>query len=503
VYSNASNVYASTIGTNGSTKYLIPTTSNFLLTSSDGANYSRIDYDVAAATPRTSAIVNKPGTSTWWMAGTRDISGGGRGAFLYTSSNDGVTWSRGSEITTGSFMARDLNQNYMGDLIPYVSGGAALAYKDGVLLLGGSRILRSIDDGLTWSTVNGGFTREVAAFSVDNDTVWVATGSDTYETGALIVQPYSTDANTVCYSVDAGLTWTYGTGGFNMNGYDLRYGGTAWMACGRTADVNYKQQVRYSFDGATWALLTAIPSPILESSLPTAALFRLGALAFDETEWKLVRALDDGTVTLYSHSYDLPMEYGWTTTNLAASFSSNPPTSTTRFSSYVAQTIDPGPDVTTISFPFPNTGPTFVSPAQSTFILWQYMPVPTITFRATDGAGTINYFVSPLPPGLVWDPIDRTVEGRCVELGTQTFTVYAKSDTGITAFVVTVIVEVPRIIRQQSGAGAYTSLVRQYTTVNAAQNARDTRAFPTQVRGIGEFASPYPPDVITQSNCPC
>jgi hypothetical protein len=131
------------------------------------------------------------------------------------------------------------------------------------------------------------------------------------------------------------------------------------------------------------------------------------------------------------------------------------------------------------------------------------MPVPTITFRATDGAGTINYFVSPLPPGLVWDPIDRTVEGRCVELGTQTFTVYAKSDTGITAFVVTVIVEVPRIIRQQSGAGAYTSLVRQYTTVNAAQNARDTRAFPTQVRGIGEFASPYPPDVITQSNCPC
>ena len=277
------------------------------------------------------------------------------------------------------------------------------------------------------------------------------------------------------------------------------------MSCGRTGNVlsNYTQDVRYSFDGATWALLTAVPSPILESFFPTADLFRLGALAFDETEWKIVRALDDGTVTLYSHPFDLPMEYGWTATDLAASFSSNPPTSATRFSSYVAQTIDPGADVTTISFPFPNTGPTFVSPAQSTFILWQYMPVPTITFRAIDGGGTVNYFVSPLPAGLIWDPIDRTVEGRCVDLGTQTFTVYAKSDTGITAFVVTVIVEVPRIIRQQSGAGAYTSLVRQYTTVNAAQNARDTRAFPTQVRGIGEFASPYPPDVITPSNCPC
>ena len=503
VYSNASNVYASTIGTNGSTKYLIPTTSNFLLTSSDGANYSRIDYDVAAATPRTSAIVNKPGTSTWWMAGTRDISGGGRGAFLYTSSNDGVTWSRGSEITTGSFTARDLNENYTGEFIPYVSGGVALAYKDGVLMLGGSRILRSTDEGGTWSTVNGGFSEEVAAFSLDHETVWVATGSDGYQTGAQIIQAYNTNANTVCYSVDAGLTWTYGTGGFNMNGYDLRYGGGAWMACGRNGGGNYTQEVRYSFDGATWTLLNAIPSPILESNQPLGVLFQLGALAFDETEWKVVRTLDDGTATLYSHPYDLPMEYGWTATDITASFSGNPLTSVTRFTSYVAQTIDPGPDITTISFPLPNTGPTFVSPAQSTFIFWQYMPIPTITFRAVDGAGTIAYFVSPIPVGLTWDPITQSLSGRCIELGTQTFTVYAKSAVGITAFPVTVIVEVPRIIKQQSGAGAYTSLLRQYTTVNAAQKARDTRAFPTQVSGIGEFASPYPPDVITPSNCPC
>jgi hypothetical protein len=96
----------------------------------------------------------------------------------------------------------------------------------------------------------------------------------------------------------------------------------------------------------------------------------------------------------------------------------------------------------------------------------------------------------------------RTITGAAVRTGTQTFTVYAQN-SGLTALVITLIVEVPRIIKQQSGAGAYTSLLRQYTTVNAAQNARDTRAFPTQVRGIGEFASPYPPDVITPSNCPC
>jgi hypothetical protein len=165
----------------------------------------------------------------------------------------------------------------------------------------------------------------------------------------------------------------------------------------------------------------------------------------------------------------------------------------------VAQTIDPGADTTTITFPLPNTGPTFTSPAQTTFVLWQYMPIPTITFLAP---GATAYFVSALPVGLTWDPMTRTITGAAVRTGTQTFTVYAQN-SGLTALVITLIVEVPRIIKQQSGAGAYTSLLRQYTTVNAAQNARDTRAFPTQVRGIGEFASPYPPDVITPSNCPC
>jgi hypothetical protein len=210
-----------------------------------------------------------------------------------------------------------------------------------------------------------------------------------------------------------------------------------------------------------------------------------------------MRTPNDGTATLYSHPGDTPIDVGWTTDDITGEFPGIDVAS--RFSSYVVQTIDPGADITTITFPLPNTGPVFTSPAQSTFILWQYMPVPAITFLAP---GATSYFVSPLPVGLTWDPVARTVTGSVVQTGTQTFTVYAQN-SGLTAFVVTLIVEVPRIIKQQSGAGAYTSLVRQYTTVNAAQKARDTRAFPTQVSGIGEFASPYPPDVITPSNCPC
>jgi hypothetical protein len=89
-----------------------------------------------------------------------------------------------------------------------------------------------------------------------------------------------------------------------------------------------------------------------------------------------------------------------------------------------------------------------------------------------------------------------------MRLGTQTFTVYAKN-SGITAFTVTLIVNVPRVIRKQTSAGAYTSLVRDYTEVNAAINARDTRVNPTEEAALGSFASPYAPDVVTPSNCPC
>jgi hypothetical protein len=56
----------------------------------------------------------------------------------------------------------------------------------------------------------------------------------------------------------------------------------------------------------------------------------------------------------------------------------------------------------------------------------------------------------------------------------------------------------PFIQRPQISAGAYTSQVRQYTEVNAAQNARDNRVFPAAERNLGEFMAPDAPDVITQ-----
>jgi hypothetical protein len=55
------------------------------------------------------------------------------------------------------------------------------------------------------------------------------------------------------------------------------------------------------------------------------------------------------------------------------------------------------------------------------------------------------------------------------------------------------------VIRKQDGAAAYTSLLKQYTEVLAAQSGRDQHMLPNQEVRLGEFMSPVPPTVITQT----
>jgi hypothetical protein len=489
-----SNTTALTIGTNESNVYLIPLSGNTVLKSADGASYTSNSF--TGTSPFMTALVNKPGTSTWWMAGSCVTGVGVRAVHLYTSADDGETW----ELRTIVSPLTDRGGNvdpYASSYQAYLNGGVALAYKDNVLLIGGDRILRSTDEGSNWSSVTNGFQAEVAGFSLEQQDVWVATGSDLYATRS---STYTTPTTTIKYSLDKGATWTNASA-FGMFAYDVHYGNGQWFATGidisgggTRADV----AVRYSLDAVNWAPVSSIPvvsyTPI-SSAKPPLAL----SVAFDETEWVVFRTPDDGTVTRYSHPYDTPLTSGWTATTITSTFTGPAPTTSTRLLSYVAQTVDPGADVTTITFPPPNTGPTFISPAQSTYVVWQYMPLPPIVFSAP---GATAYFISTLPVGLRWDSTTRTIEGACMRLGTQTFTVYAKN-SGVTAFTVTLIVNVPRIIKQQGGAGAYTSLLRDYTEVVAAINARDTRVNPVEEVALGSFASPYAPDVVTPSNCPC
>jgi len=493
----SSNRTAARIGINGAGTYLIPTSSDTVLRSTTGLGYSSVSLGQSAQTPLMTGLVYDAASSTWWIGGT--LLAGTRSVYVFKSTDDGLTWNSGTLIPGLQDRSGNASPG-SGVYNAYLYGGVDLASRDGILLVGGQQIARSSTGGTVWTTPTSSLI-EVARFSLEQGTVWLAVGSSLYS--STTTNTYTADATTIVYSLDQGQTWNNAPGGFNMNAYEVVYGNGVWLASGLDwTGTAFVGRIRYSFDGLTWAILTSIPDHTYASTADVYPLGIYGAIAYDQSTWTVALEPADFTQYIYTHPDGTPIDSGWTLQTTGEAI----PPATRRFSSIVGQTIDPGLDLTYIQFPSVVGGPTFISPAQSTYVAWQYMPLPSITFAAT-GTYPISYFVSSLPVGLTWDPATRTVTGSAVQTGTQTFTVYAledkPGDDAVTSFTVTLFVEVPRIVKQQTGAGAYTSLLRQYTTVNAAQNARDTRAFPTQVSGIGEFASPYPPDVITPSNCPC
>lgn len=144
-------------------------------------------------------------------------------------------------------------------------------------------------------------------------------------------------------------------------------------------------------------------------------------------------------------------------------------------------------------------GPTVTSPTQRSFTLYQYVPITPIQFSAT-GTGTVRYYLrtADLPPGLFFDALTGRLMGKSVERGTVSLTVYARDDVGVTAIPITLTTIFPLIVRDGvTAASAYTSLLRQYTAVNAARNAENNEVYPTESRPIGAFARPYPPDETT------
>ena len=494
---SSNGLVAARVGANNIDTYLIPTSSDAVLRSTTGSSYTSVALGQSSNTPLMTGIAYKPGSSIWWIGGTIS-NDAGRTVYVFKTEDDGLTWDTSS--TPGAeFTDRSSNMTPgAGVYNAYLYGGVDLAYKDGVLLMGGGTgVVRSVDDGASWTEVPSGLS-EVGRFSLDQDFLWVAVGSSMYPSRTENYFSYTVPAVTSVYSLDQGLTWTPATSGFNMNAYEILYANGVWIASGldRVGPV-CRTHIRYSFDGVNWPILTDIPAMDFSFTLDIRPPGPLGVIGYDQGVWKILRTPGDGTARLYSHPGDTPIDSGWTFIEITSEF---PGIGTqSQFSSYTVQTIDPGADVTTITFPLPNTGPTFISPAQSTYVVWQYMPLPPIVFSAP---GADAYFVSPLPVGLTWNSATRTITGSCVQLGTQSFIVYAKN-SGITAFTVTLIVNVPRIIKQQGGAGAYTSLLRDYTEVVAAINARDTRVNPVEEVALGSFASPYAPDVVTPSNCPC
>lgn len=507
------------------------TSNTFVVTSTN-------DYE---STSQISSVTHST-NGNWFFAGrfgsSSSYSVESQKARLFRSVDDGI-----SLDTTEPSLIVDSNNsnafmrtrdgggdNFLSNSNPYLNGGVALKYKDGILMAGGldagaednrTSIMRSVDYGVTWSQVNDTFLNECAYFNFDHPAIWIATGSvfssKDYET----YMGVDVTANTIRYSTDQGLTWTKANGGFSVFGYEIAYGNNTWVATGvstttdaYTSVISYSSEVRFSTDGSNWSVATLSSSPLANStSNAITAPLRIGSLNFDGTNWNVfvnketaVSGSSNSTFApfLFTHNAISSLANGWSGLAIPLPLATVQGNSNLRFLSVTPPkyflTGDPPINIGLSVSVLSGTGPTFTAPSNRSFLEYQYIPIAPVEISA-QGTGTVYIFLPAegLPPGLRFDPTTRRITGIPAQIGTFNSVVYAKDNLGVSVLSLSFNIIIPRIIRSQDGAGAYTSLLRQYTEVLGAQNARDNRVLPNEERSLGEFMSPHPPDVITQT----
>jgi len=497
--------------------FVVATASNTIWRSATGEDFLPIDTDQLCC----STLAVKPEFPTWWCSGIRlDDSSVPRAAIIHSDDN-ATSWDLLSILqdTASNYMlARDSNSN-VGNV--YLRGGIALAYGDGVLMAGGLTddigspvMLRSLDDGSTWvNDTVGGFVKETAYYNFDNSMIWVATGSSSYksidsETATL---SYTFPTDTIKYSTNQGQTWFNGGNDFTMIGYEVIYADNTWLATGLdgVSSSSYDLKLKYSTDGSNWSNVTLFTTdPFSNMSTPMIAPLPIGSMNYDGSNWNVFVRTEDlsgnKTLKLYSSPTLSAAASEWTTEDLSGTF----PTDTgLRIVSYTRpqylRTTGSNTDLD-ISLTFitgdVGNGPIVSSPSSKSFLLYQYIPV-SIQFGTSGGIGNVYFFVadSDLPPGLDFNPLTNVLSGNSVNLGPASTLIYVQDSSGITIERLSFTTILPRVIRKQDGAAAYTSLLKQYTEVLAAQSGRDQRMLPNQEVRLGEFMSPVPPTVITNT----
>jgi hypothetical protein len=368
--------------------------------------------------------------------------------------------------------------------------------------------------------------QRVADFNLDA-TRWVVAGSDAYTSTMPVYPdfPFENPTRTLRISDDQGLTWDLVTSGdFNYMADLVVYGNGVWIAGGRhymTVDgldgIYYG--LRSSTDGLVWTTIT-LPGALYPTTItniappgdpPVSASMTLESIAFDGASYIAVVATNlDGSIsqTIFTHPADgSDLTTGWTT--LAAETLSGLPGGEDVVNPRVSRlkgrfVVADAPPSAVLSFPDQGgTGPTVTSPTESAFLLYQYVAMTPIEFSAT-GVGTTFFFVldSDLPLGLTFNVTTNTLSGTPMTLGESSLIVYAKDDEGVTEIPIAIRVVLATVTRQQTSAGAWTALTRQYTLVNAAQNALNARTLPATQPPLGSFMRPTPPDSVTAPGNP-
>jgi hypothetical protein len=137
---------------------------------------------------------------------------------------------------------------------------------------------------------------------------------------------------------------------------------------------------------------------------------------------------------------------------------------------------------------------------QNSFLVYQYIPINPIPVSA-QGTGQVDLFIdqATLPLGLRFE--GNAIIGTASQIGTFSITIYARDDVGTNTIAITITVVVPRIVKKQDSAGAYTSLVRQYAEVNGAASSINNIVYPTQEQKLGSFMAPTAPDTTKDAIC--
>jgi len=290
-------------------------------------------------------------------------------------------------------------------------------------------------------------------------------------------------------------------GEFNFFCYDVRQAASnLFVATGvHNYGSGYVPEVRVSSNIFGIYSVTNLSSGTLFPASATPPKPNIGyGPAFTDASYVYMPVTSGVTTRLYRHPLQAPPLTNWISVSSSLGNVNITETSRTTFvtDSNCAPFVDFGGDP---SFPVPF----FTAPTQTEYLFYQYLEIDPITVTAQAGVGGGNIFLlaDDLPPGFSFDGVTGIITGIPTQLGPQTLQVHAHDVSWNTYATLNFNfnVLIPRFIHKQNGAGAYTSLLRQYTQVNAAQNSRDIRVLPTEERNQGAFAAPDGTDVTTKT----
>lgn len=431
------------------------------------------------------------GTSNWWAIGIGTVDAPpplptgfwAPISIVRKSSDNGLTWT-------------DISLALGSSISPFITDSNKLTYNEGRLFYTGRQrgaaatsnafYYADVSDITTWTKplTTLGTTGSITGLAASNSTLFAA-GDDSNGTATFV-------------SSNNGTSWVPGTNpnpgpgtidtGWRFADVFQRYG--VWFLGGVSNGFGFLQS---STNLTAWQNRLGSPAAGTYSATTENGITWVSggqSVNFQTTQWQGNGTLASGTQITRPFSI---VEFK----RLYSDLTEIPTSSTLTF-----------------SIPYDASGIAFTSPTQTQYTNWQFVPIPEISVRASNPVpgSFMYYYASGLPRGLTLNldasGIEASITGTSSQFSDafQRVVLYAalnpQTGGGIAALPISMRTILPTVQKQQTSAGAWTSLVRQYTVVNAAQNSVNGKALPSTEPPLGEFTRPEPPDSVSASGDP-